>query len=494
VNRTEFESLIESCNYDSLIGKYESEWLECKGEVYILTEAEKEKGKRELAKDISSFANVADGGYILLGAKTEKNSSHHADTIVELKPFSQNILNAEQYHSIIKEWIYPVPNFSVKWLPYKDDKGIALITIPSQPESSKPYLITKIVDASGKKTEFIFGYAERRRANSEPKKFNEIHQLIRDGIFYANNITSRLDEIANLISQSQLKPVSEGKLPAKEITPEPNKNNLALNIITSSEQGEDKTVQQQPMKKKSDVEIWQRIGDAIGASELSKHRTLILTAFISESIDMPSWVDSQSSLVKAFESPPELRYSGWDLQISGPRHKIIRGEVRRAVEREQKILDLYRDGTVVFAVTAESDFLAWGTKSNDLKINPLSLIETVYNFVSFYRIILENSNITASNIEFRIDLYNMHLNGQKTFMVPYGLGAFSAHEEYPAPTDTWNKTLTVLANSFDVGSIAYRIVQEIYLWFGIEADKIPYTTETAGHKIIDSIQITNVKG
>ncbi len=63
--KQELEEILSSGDFDRLAGKYENEWFDCKKEPYLF---DNEKGKHELAKDISSFANV-DGGYILIGAK-----------------------------------------------------------------------------------------------------------------------------------------------------------------------------------------------------------------------------------------------------------------------------------------------------------------------------------------------------------------------------------------------------------------------------------------
>lgn len=108
------EEIINSGEFDQLIGKYENEWFDCKKEFYVF---DKEKGKRELAKDISSFANV-DGGYILIGAKGFPDVSHSGEQIKEISLFDANLVDIEQYRKIIEAWIYPnIKNIDITWYP-----------------------------------------------------------------------------------------------------------------------------------------------------------------------------------------------------------------------------------------------------------------------------------------------------------------------------------------------------------------------------------------
>jgi len=78
------------------------------------------------------------------------------------------------------------------------------------------------------------------------------------------------------------------------------------------------------------------------------------------------------------------------------------------VANSDKIIDLYRDGAMVFAGIVDKNFLAWG-KGNSTKINPVALVEVVYNFVVFYKLVLEDFNNKTKQINTRIDLRNMHL-------------------------------------------------------------------------------------
>lgn len=445
MDRQEFLAIMESGDFDRLIGETESDWLECKGEFYSLKE---DWGKRELAKDISSFANIKGGGFILVGVETEKSDKVQLDTIRRIRPFLQNNVDIEQYQNILKDWVYSTPVVNIEWKSYRrSNKGILVIAVPPQSEEVSPFLISKTIEQSGKLTEILFGYAERKRTNSQPKKLAKLHQIFRDGLFFGTNISRRFDEIATLLQR-------------------PSVSNT------------------QPAKSNEEISI--RITDAIMNGGLKGHRKLIIVAYTYEKVTLPAWSDSRSELIRILEEPPKLRRSGWDLYI-GKRSKIIKGELRRSVDEGYKILDLYRDGTLIFGVIAERDYLTWGQVPNDLKINSLALIETVYNFVTLYKIITDNFTHKPSELFARIKLHDLHLNKEKSFMVPDAVGAISVRR-YDAPDNDFDTIEAFDPNKFTLGSVAYEIVQEVYLWFGMDSRMIPYVNERNGVKEIDPAQ------
>jgi hypothetical protein len=243
----------------------------------------------------------------------------------------------------------------------------------------------------------------------------------------------------------------------------------------------------------SDAEVWKRITESISGCNLTGKRMFILTGYSKNRMSLPTWLDPNSELVRSFENPPDLRKKGWGLDTGLDRSKIVKGEFRRVVQERIKILDFYRDGTLVFAASAQGDFLARDREiTSYLKLNPLGLVEVVYNFVNLFKLIIENYEPRPLEVFIRVDLHNMHLNGEKTYMAPYSLGTFE-HGQFYAPSDAWNKTLPFGSSSFDIATASYRIVQEIYLWFGMEPDTIPYALLKTGHKMINSEAIRNIK-
>lgn len=174
-------------------------FFDCKSQIYDL---KSEYSKRELAKDVSSFAN-SNGGYILIGLKTEKSKTHFSDKVIEILLLDQNLVDVKQYKNVIRGWTYPdeIKGLEVYWKASKNDsrKGIVIIKIPYQNETSKPFLITKTVNEGEKISEIIFGYAERRRDESDPKEVKDIFKIMRDGLLYDKNIENRFNNLESLI-------------------------------------------------------------------------------------------------------------------------------------------------------------------------------------------------------------------------------------------------------------------------------------------------------
>src|SRR5258706_3953217 len=78
------------------------------------------------------------------------------------------------------------------------------------------------------------------------------------------------------------------------------------------------------------------------------------------------------SIRRRLEKPPTLRYAGFDLE-TGDQGQSISGEKVRVASGDRKILELYRDGTFVFACRADDWFLAWASPKGEQRINPLAL-------------------------------------------------------------------------------------------------------------------------
>src|SRR5436309_13437874 len=81
--------------------------------------------------------------------------------------------------------------------------------------------------------------------------------------------------------------------------------------------------------------------------------------------------------------PPKTRSNGFGIQAGLPSQPIER-RYRRALSKGtlyRKVLDVYRDGTLVFS--AGKSYLCWAMKGSAM--NTLTLIETVYNFFLLYR-------------------------------------------------------------------------------------------------------------
>jgi len=458
LSREEFNKIIETADFDRLIGEVENVWFDCKDRPY---QVQDDAGKRELAKDVSSFLNIQ-GGVILIGIKTKKSRVRFGDEVERVRPFAQGLVNTSQYENIIKGWIYPEPEgIEVVWKPTKADstKGIILIKIPIQKESIKPFLIVKTLDGN-KQVETFFGYVERKNDSSRPLTVIDLQRALRSGFNYENVLKQKLEGMETLLRQT-----------------------AEQNYTASGE-------------KINTEKIETRIAKCLEHREMGKKRNIILSAYPNQPGELRTiFLTANKSIRKYLESPPTLRHAGFSLETLD-QAKIMRGEMIRVANGDRKVIDLYRDGSLIFVGLADDNFLAWASPPKKQKINPVAIVEIIYSFVNFYRLVLDDFREPPKEVIFRVDLKNMHLNGIKSYLVPYQLGTIAQmfdDDAKEAPENDGLIVKTFSAHDYDIGAIAYEILKEVYLWFGLEENKIPYTKEETGVKMVDPETIKNIR-
>jgi len=96
-------AILESGDFSPLIGRFEDQHIECKGQPYRL---ESEEQKLELAKDVSALAN-ADGGLILIGVAATRDPAHGQDQITAVRPFELARFDQDRYQKVIGDWLWP---------------------------------------------------------------------------------------------------------------------------------------------------------------------------------------------------------------------------------------------------------------------------------------------------------------------------------------------------------------------------------------------------
>lgn len=445
-----FETIVSSGNFDTLIGEVEGSEFECKDQPY---RTENDAGKRELAKDVSALANSR-GGFIFIGVRTKQSTTHFGDEVEAIRPFSQGLVNTSQYTDVLRAWIYPeVEGVTVHWVVTIEDaaKGLVIIRVPEQKELSGPFLITKTIDGI-KQVETVFGYVERKGDKNLPLKVKELQWYLRSGFHYEERIEKRLDGLEALIK--------------KDIDLE----------------------SQEAIQKGKDEQIEQRIARAAEHGNLKNGRLFVLSAQPMEQKELRTiFLNQEGSIKQYLEHPPILRQHGWSMETLD-QARILRGEMIRVANGDRKVIDLYRDGTMVFVTSADHHFLAWG-EEDSVKINPLALSEVVYSFITLYRLVFADFISVPEQIAFRVDFRNMHLNGTKNTLAPDSLQSWNQRfnmDAKEAPDNNWSVAKTSVIADFDVSAVAYVLIREIYLWFGLEEDKIPYVKEENGIKMLDT--------
>lgn len=194
------------------------------------------------------------------------------------------------------------------------------------------------------------------------------------------------------------------------------------------------------------------------------------------------FTNEEGSIKRKLENPPlnagQIRYGGWDLRTLD-QGKIIEGQFVRVQNGDRKTIDLYKDGSLIFTGLADDKFLAHASQDG-LRINSVALVELVYNFVSFYKEVINDLSVIPNSISMQFRFLNMHFNNEKSYLVPGKADALTFNK-YEAPLDSLSseEVLDFRVEDFEVGKleeISYKLLEKVYLCFAVplDAGNIPY--------------------
>jgi hypothetical protein len=433
-------SALQNGRFDELVGEFENEWLECKGQPYDLT---REDQKLELAKDITGLAN-AGGGLLLLGYSTKRSDIHGEDQIHEVRAFPDDRFNQSQYDSAIKSWIYPpIDGLEiVKFTTSLDPLYIVVcIKVPKVIGPNSPVLVAKTMLDSNRKIENLVGYFVRKQSHVAHYDIKRIQALFRDGLRYDADIRENFSALHNAIeSLRENSNTQAAAIPAQEVS--------------------------------------HNIDEALAAVQLREEPSIVLTAVPSRPLNLGGLFESNSSeLVRLIERPPEVRSSGFNLG-TGERSKIIKGKIRRAVEVGYKEIEVHRNGVVIFVSDGGSNGLCWGRPARQQQsflINQIALIEYVYLFCGLAHSVQFSQMKENEKVVLGAELSNLSMNGTPPRLEPgypdsYGL--LNAAKSAPEGSGKFTCEIDLSVSS---ERAAFLLLSEIYIWFGIETDKIPLT-------------------
>lgn len=232
------------------------------------------------------------------------------------------------------EWLYPHPtDLRVEWIPFgEDQKGVGVIIVPPQMESSKPFLIRRTVgDRRG--AELLLGYAERRLDTTHVKSVVEIHQALRTG-FNPNE---------NFLVGSQYR--------------------IASRPLLSAESARETAESRELLLKN-------RIAALVHEAGIVNNKRFLVLAAAPMQPSEPKTIfsDRQGSIRRKLENSSNLRDGAWGLPRMA-QIKFVEGELVRLDGLPRLMVDLYRDGTLLILANVYRNFLAWSDQ-RDSAINP----------------------------------------------------------------------------------------------------------------------------
>lgn len=202
----------------------------------------------------------------------------------------------------------------------------------------------------------------------------------------------------------------------------------------------------------------------------------------------------ENTLMDLLAHPGSFRYAGWDLEtLDSP--KIVAGEYLEVRNGDRKTIQLYEDGTLIFKMPVGPTFLGWGRREENFeeapRLNPVALIEASANFVYFYKKLLPFFEIKPQEIIFKIEFHNMKLSNDKfIYLNPFpvnSIGWSFDDEQKPAPDENMEREIIIDSNLLDTkpGAVSYKVIEKIFLWFGIPTNKIPYIKSDGGESTVN---------
>lgn len=452
----EIAEILRSGDFSRLIGGIEHDHLECESAPYNLNE---DRDKMELAKDVSALAN-ADGGIVLIGIQTEREPLHQGDIIRRVGCFPQNRINFSQHQSVLGDWVLPsIPGLRFEWHPdaANRDEGIASIIVPREASRERPYIVTRVLESTGRIIGSYVGFFERTRDNVTPMKAAELRDRLKDGRRFVE-LDTRLGNIETMI----------GNLTAARTIQPP-----AFTVDT----------------------VFRRVQQARREVGYEGKPALSLVAWPLQPIDFPNLFEShEAPVVRLLEHPPSLREAGFDFDTRRV-SSIVEGRLRRCLIPDHKIVEVWRDGPLICVVPGDDWHLCWGMRSTEetgLRINNLALAETVYLFCEWSLRIYKHAVPAPERFKVRLMLSDMTVNGRPCSLNPYRPNDFNLNENRraaPGPLPGQHVEIEVERESADAGVMAYRLLSDLYAWFGFNSDEMPYVDRGQAPPRIDLEQI-----
>lgn len=470
----EIIEILNSKNFEALKGLFEHSQFDAKQKYSLNSDGD----KYELAKDVSAMAN-GDGGILVVGLATKVLQDAKEEVVEKVSLLVGKEVDKVQYMNLVADRIYPnIKGLNVEWFPSDKNQGMGLlaIVVPEQNADDRPFLIKKVVGDDGcKLKETIFSYVFRVTDQTKIKNIQTIHALIKGG---ENN-----HRLSNLIEG-----VPEAVVGAI--------NRVQANLmvggsgVVQSANGSEPSDYRQPTPP-----LDEKIKLAIGAAGLENRPSLAFMAIPLRAALIPGiFESSESDLVKNLRNPPKIRANGFDLQTTGEIRPVLGNLLRVGKDGSGEIIDLWKNGTLVFVVEGDGEYLCWrGGSRNWQGINRVALIEAATNFATLAKKNLLFLKPVPSEYLLVCELNNALMENQKLFF-PTGRFATPPHAGNPAPREQMHVEINWDVVDDSEERAAYLLLTEVYAWFGLTADRMWLTKEENGKLVIDKQAIKDLRG
>ncbi len=200
-----------------------------------------------------------------------------------------------------------------------------------------------------------------------------------------------------------------------------------------------------------------------------------------------------SELLKVLSHRPKLSDRGWDIPRGGPVENI-HGRLLRELVREGYLLQLSREGILMFLGKGDAGYLSYPLHHDGLqpyRLNPFVLAYCVYDFALLADSVYKFAEPGPSELVYVLELRNMENSGQPALLHPgHGrLNAFLFDDRYKKmPHDSKSFEIR-MPFGMSPGVVWHKLLAEVYQGFGFDIGDIPYSRSEDGVSTVDDIRL-----
>jgi hypothetical protein len=204
---------------------------------------------------------------------------------------------------------------------------------------------------------------------------------------------------------------------------------------------------------------------------------------------------------EVLEKPGSFRDAGWDLQTLD-QAQIANGEYLELNNGPRKRIRLYEDGTLVVRGAIDSWFLGWGKIDDDFEDNPrvhaLAIIEFTAAAVHLYKRILPFLATKPEQVSFHVEISGGKVGDKFIYIVPFKVNTVGwTFSDNQSPLSKENPKFDGVVSADEIDKdpnrVGFEILQRLFLFFGVAANKIPYTNDADGVRRIDIAAIRAIR-
>ncbi|MCY3657282.1 MAG: putative DNA binding domain-containing protein [Chloroflexi bacterium] len=412
--------------FDEIRGTPESDWIDFKRAPYQL---DQKKGKLELAKDISGFANSG-GGVLVVGVETERQPVTRIETASRLTPVRTDLVDCDQIRKLVRQYVYaPINRLECEVWEMSSDGCILTIDVPDHGSDDAVLIVIEGVSSEGEPHGNMFGYFERVGDATVPVPYPLVHDLMRDGLRFRTWGPGAA-------------PVAS---PPKAGEPEP---------IAGDQRDE--------LRRARAQEDAESVG-------LEDEPHLLVQAWLPTGYGIR---DIHGQFRQAFLRPPQLRQHGFNMDF-GQGAEVLEGGGLRKTTQGTEVLSVLPNGLTTLVVG--SSFLGWAMESRSWGrelINPISLVEFVYEFCRFVSTHVRDAS-GAPDVSVEARLRRLDIEGPRE-LAPGGLHMYYGMEGARLPGGGAPEIVAGAVSGADPDQAAFELLAGIYEKYGLPESAIPF--------------------